>query len=189
MSPYKDEELKRITIGERKPYNATITLIEYDQEWPKKFETERKRIREVLGEKALLVEHVGSTSVPGLAAKPIIDILLVVKDSADESVYVPFLEKAGYILRIREPSWFEHRLFKGPDYPTNLHVFTTGASEINRMLMFRNHLRGNEEDRTIYLKIKRELAKKKWKYVQNYADAKTEIINEIMARAGKSINQ
>jgi GrpB-like predicted nucleotidyltransferase (UPF0157 family) len=106
----------------------------------------------VLGSKALQIEHVGSTSVPGLCAKPIIDILLVVKNSADEPSYVPTLEAADYILRIREPEWFEHRMFKGPDTDINLHVFSEGTSEINRMLQFRDWLRSNDADRDKYHK-------------------------------------
>ena len=113
--PTTDDELQKNTVGELKPHNAPITLVEYDSSWPELFEQESNRIHSVLGSKALQIEHVGSTSVPGLCAKPIIDILLVVKDSADESSYVPVLEAAGYVLQIREPDWFEHRLFKGPD--------------------------------------------------------------------------
>jgi hypothetical protein len=100
------------------------------------FARKAARIRAALGGRAVQVEHVGSTSVPGLAAKPIVDILLAVPDSADEQAYVPALEAAGYVLRAREPDWFEHRLFKGPDADINLHVFTAGAAEIDRMLLF-----------------------------------------------------
>ena len=82
----------------------------------------------------LLLEHTGSTSVPGLAAKPIIDMTLAVPDSADEDAYLPELEAAGYVLRIREPDWFEHRVFKGPDTNVNLHVFSDDCPEIDRML-------------------------------------------------------
>ena len=117
------------------------------------------------------IEHGGSTSVPGLAAKPIIDLLLVVADSAEEDAYAPALEAAGYVLRIREPGWYEHRLFKGPDTDINLHVFSSGCPEIDRMLLFRDWLRSNAADRDLR------------KYVQNYADAKTVIIEEIIARA------
>jgi len=157
--------------------------VEYDPSWPELFEREAKRIREVLGSKALQIEHVGSTSVPGLCAKPIIDILLVVKDSADELSYVSALEAAGYRLRIREPEWFEHRMFKGPDTDINLHVFSEGASEIEKMFRFRDWLRLNESDREKYARVKRELAKKKWRHVQHYADAKTSIVQEIMELA------
>ena len=107
---------------------------------------------------ALRVEHTGSTSVPGLVAKPIIDLLLVVNDSADEDAYVPDLEAAGYVLRIREPEWFEHRMFKGPDTDTNLHVLSSGCDEIERILIFRDWLRGNSKDRDLYARTKLALA-------------------------------
>lgn len=178
-----DEELRKLTVGELKPHNAPITLAEYDPGWPSLFEREADRIRSALGSRALQIEHVGSTSVPGLCAKPIIDILLVVANSADEPSYVPALEAAGYRLRIREPEWFEHRMFKGPDTDINLHMFSSGASEIDRILKFRDRLRANESDREKYAQAKRSLAKKKWRHVQHYADAKTAIVREIMDRA------
>lgn len=90
-TPRSDEELQKNTVGELKPHNAPITLAEYDPSWPKLFEQEANRIRSVLGKKALQIEHVGSTSVPGLCAKPIIDMLLVVEDSADEPSYAEAL--------------------------------------------------------------------------------------------------
>jgi GrpB-like predicted nucleotidyltransferase (UPF0157 family) len=121
--------------------------------------------------------------VPGLAAKPIVDIVLVVADSADEGAYVVALETAGYVLRIREPHWFEHRMFKGPDTDINLHVFSLGCSEIERTLRFRDWLRANADDRELYERTKRELATQDWEHVQNYADAKTAIIDEILSRA------
>ena len=182
-TPRSDEELQKNVVGELKPHNAPITLVEYDPNWPKLFEQEANRIRSVLGSKALQIEHVGSTSVPGLCAKPIIDMLLVVKDSADELSYVPALEAAGYILRIRESDWFERRLFKGPDTDINLHVFSSGTSEIDRMLRFRDWLRSNENDQEKYAQVKRSLAKNKWRHIQHYADAKTSIVQEIMERA------
>ena len=129
------------------------------------------------------MEHVGSTSVPGLCAKPIIDMLLVVEDSADELSYVPALEAAGYTLRVREPEWFEHRMFNGPDIDINLHVFSSGTSEVEQMLRFPDWLRSNETDRDKYAQVKRNLAKNKWRHVQHYADAKTSIVREIMERA------
>lgn len=178
-----DEELQEVTVGERKPHNATITLLEYDSDWPKLFDREAKRIQSALGDTAMQLEHVGSTSVPGLCAKPIIDILLVVADAGEESSYLPDLEAAGYTLRIREPEWFEHRLFKGPDTDINLHVFSEGASEVDRMLCFRDWLRTNRSDRDNYAEAKRTLAKRTWRHVQHYADAKNSIVQEIMDRA------
>ena len=92
------------------------------------------------------------------------------------------MESAGYVLRIREPDWHQHRLFKGPDTDINLHVYSFGCPEIDKMLMFRDWLRINDADRELYERTKRELAKQTWKYVQNYADAKTAVVEEIVAR-------
>jgi GrpB-like predicted nucleotidyltransferase (UPF0157 family) len=121
--------------------------------------------------------------VPGLVAKPVIDILLVIADSAHEDAYLPALESAGYSLRIRETNWYEHRMFEGPDAETNLHVFSLGCPEVDRMLMFRDWLRNNTDDRELYARTKLALAQKEWKHVQDYADAKTAVIEEILTRA------
>jgi GrpB-like predicted nucleotidyltransferase (UPF0157 family) len=129
------------------------------------------------------LEHVGSTAVPGLAAKPVIDILLVVADSGDEPAYVPDLEAAGYVLVIREPEWQQHRMFKGPDTNIQLHVHSPGSTEIERYLIFRDRLRSDPADRERYQRVKRELAQRDWRYGQQYADAKTEVVEAIIARA------
>ena len=182
-TPLIEEQIRAATIGELAPHAAPILLAEYDEEWPRLYEREYERIRGALGDRALQIEHVGSTSVPGLAAKPTIDIVLVVADSAGESAYVPDLEVAGYVLRIREPEWFEHRMLKGPDTNVNLHVFSLGCSEVQQMLAFRDWLRTNDADRERYERAKRDLAAQDWKYVQNYADAKTAVVVEINERA------
>ena len=160
-----------------------IRIVDYDTDWPKKFETHARIIADALGGSALRIEHIGSTSVPGLAAKPIIDILVVVPDSADESAYLPQLEAAGYVLRVREPDWHEHRMFKGPDTDINLHTFSEGCPEVDRMLTFRDWLRVNPADRQLYARTKSALAQKEWTFVQHYADAKSAVIDEIMTRA------
>lgn len=184
--PMTDEQIRAVTVGELAPLTGPIQIADPDPNWPRLFQREAERIRDALGDRALLIEHTGSTSVPGLAAKPRIDILLVVEDSADESAYVPALEAAGYVLRIREPDWYQHRVFKGPDTDVNLHVFSPGCPEIERTLLFRDWLRSNESDRRLYERTKRELAQRDWKYTQNYADAKSEVIEEIIARARKA---
>src|SRR5215203_3950483 len=178
-----DEYIYSVTIGERKPHRAPVELAEYDPEWPEVYRREEEKICAALGERAILVEHVGSTSVQGLPAKPVIDINLEVADTTDEAAYVPALDEAGYTLRIREPDWFEHRLFKGVDPKVNLHVFPAGCAEVERMLRFRDHLRANDSDRDLYLRTKRELAARTWEHVQHYADAKSEVVEEIMRRA------
>jgi len=164
-------------------HNATIRLDEYSTEWPARFQQEAAKIRRAIGTKAVLIEHVGSTSIPGLAAKPIIDIVLAVPDSTDEDAYVLQLVTEGFVLRHREPDWFQHRMFKGANDEVNLHVFSSGCPEIERMLLFRDWLRSNAAERRLYEETKRELAARNWEYVQNYADAKTAVVQQIMARA------
>jgi GrpB-like predicted nucleotidyltransferase (UPF0157 family) len=181
--PITEEQMRAVHVGELTPLAGPIHIVDYDPQWPRLFEREADRVLAALGDRVLLIEHVGSTSVPGLAAKPRIDVLLVVADSSDESAYVPALEAADYVLRIREPDWYEHRVFKGPDMDINLHVFSPGCPEIDRMLLFRDWLRGNASDRLLYERTKRELARKDWKYTQNYADAKTTVVEEILRRA------
>jgi GrpB-like predicted nucleotidyltransferase (UPF0157 family) len=178
-----EDYLRASTVNELKPLSGPIRLLDYDPDWPHRFKVEAKRIGEILREHALSIEHIGSTSVPGLPAKPVIDIVLVVVDSADEGEYATALQQAGYSLRIREPSWHGHRMFKGPKNDVNLHVFSAGCPEIDRMLMFRNWLRTSESDRELYAQTKRRLVLQEWKYTQNYADAKTDVIEEIMLRA------
>jgi GrpB-like predicted nucleotidyltransferase (UPF0157 family) len=178
-----EELLRAVTIGELALLAGPVELAEYDPAWPRVFEEQAARIRTALGDRVRLLEHAGSTSVPGLAAKPIIDIVLAVPDSAEEAAYVPPLEAIGYALRIREPEWFEHRVLKAADPGVNLHVFTEGASEIAKMLAFRDWLRSHDNDRALYERTKRELASREWKYVQHYADAKTEVVEAIIARA------
>ena len=181
--PTTEEQLRAVTIGEPEQLSGPVELVEYDEDWPSLYEVEAAKIRAALGERVLQLEHVGSTSVPGLAAKPRIDIVLAVVDSTDEPGYVPALEAGGYTLRIREPGWFEHRLLKGIAPAVNLHVFSVGSPEIERMVAFRDRLREDEADRGLYADAKRELARRDWKFVQNYADAKTEVVEEILRRA------
>ena len=185
-TPLTEEQIIAATVGERQPLNSTIYLAPYDPAWPALFSRLEKQIHEALGDDILLLEHVGSTSVPGLSAKPIIDMVLAVADSRDESSYVRPLEENGYVLRIREPDWYEHRLLKSPDVQGNLHVFSAGCEEIEHMLLFRDWLRNHADDRLLYEETKRQLAARTWKYTQNYADAKAEVIQEILARARRN---
>jgi len=181
-----DRELARVTIGGPQPLAGRIELAEYDPAWPALYAREERRLRSLLGERAVRVEHVGSTAVPGLRAKPIVDVALEVPDSADEAAYVPDLEAAGYALRIREPEWLEHRLVKGPDTNVNVHVFSAGCDEVERMLRFRDRLRADAADRERYAQAKRELAAREWRYVQQYADAKSGVVADILARADEA---
>ncbi|MGW5875331.1 GrpB family protein [Nocardiopsis terrae] len=164
--------------------NGRVHICDPDPKWPYLFRQEEGRLRGVLGDRVLSLDHVGSTSVPGLAAKPCLDLLLVVADSADEVAYVPDLEAAGYSLVVREPDWYEHRVLKGPGVNINLHVFTEGCAEIDRMRLLRDHLTEDAGARERYTAVKRELAEHTWDRIQDYADAKTGIITELLDEAG-----
>ena len=141
----------------------------------------------------MVVEHVGSTSVPGLAAKPFLDVLLLVPDPGDEAAYVPRLEAAGFLLHVREPDWHQHRFLRGHDPEVQIHVFAVGSGFLTSLLvvvapiagwlLFRDRLRANEDERALYEKTKRQLAAKSWTRVQDYADAKSEVVEGIVARA------
>ena len=179
----RDDYMSSVTIGARRRVDGPIHLADYDPGWPLLYEREAARVRDILGDRVLLLEHVGSTSVPGLPAKPIIDMLLAVADSGDEPSYVPSMEAGGYAVRIREPEWHEHRVFKGPDTDINLHTFSDGSTEIARMLAFRDRLRTHDDERERYLATKRELAARHWVYIQDYADAKGEVVESIIERA------
>jgi GrpB-like predicted nucleotidyltransferase (UPF0157 family) len=178
----RETELQAARIGKVEVHGKPIELLDYDPAWPRLYDGEAEKIRAALGERVLGLEHAGSTSVPGLAAKPIIDIVLTVPDSADEDAYVPPLEAAGYELTIRERDWHEHRLLKGTDPSVNLHVFSDKCPEIARMTAFRDHLRANPADRDLYERTKRDLAQRTWTSTQDYADAKSEVVEDILAR-------
>lgn len=158
-----------------------IVIVDYDATWPGKFQTHARQIAEAV-RSALRIEHIGSTAVPGLAAKPIIDILLVVHDSADESTYLPPLVAAGYELRVREPEFHEHRMFRTAERDVHLHVLSGGSPEIARYLAFRDRLRSNADDRRLYESTKRRLAGRSWPDMNAYADAKSVVVEEIIAR-------
>lgn len=160
-----------------------VTLAEADPAWPATYELLRRRIVGALGEVVLTIAHVGSTSVDGLAAKPVIDIVVEVHDPADERRYLPAVQSIGFELRRREPDWYEHRVFRLDDPAANLHVFGAGCEEVARMLRFRDRLRIDAADRERYEQTKRVLAEQEWRTVQHYADEKTAIVEAILARA------
>jgi GrpB-like predicted nucleotidyltransferase (UPF0157 family) len=182
--PETDEEMAAIRVsGTVTPHDATIHLADYDPAWPAQYAAEAAKIRAALGDAALVLEHVGSTSIPGIPAKPIIDILLAVADSADEDAYVPALTARGYRLHLREPDWEQHRVMKGVNPDVNLHVFTVGSREIARMLGFRDRCRSHPEELALYRQTKQDLAGQVWRHVQHYANAKGEVVEAIIARA------
>lgn len=172
-----------VYVQGRQRHDTTIHLASWSPDWARMYEGEARRIRTALRDRVRLLEHVGSTAVPGLSAKPKIDIVLVVDDPADEPSYVPDLESQGYLLHVREPDWHQHRLLRGTDREVNLHVFGPGCPEVARMLAFRDWLRAHPEDLDRYERAKRDLATRTWAYVQDYADAKSQVVEEILAKA------
>jgi GrpB-like predicted nucleotidyltransferase (UPF0157 family) len=157
-----------------------IRVVPYDPKWPVMFEEQKTKIEEALKNAALRIEHVGSTAVEGLSAKPIIDIQLSVANPEDEQSYVPQLEAAGYYLRVRE---IGHRMLRTTDLGVHLHVCAVGSDWERRHLLLRDYLRANNADKQAYQKLKEELTKQEWETMNHYADAKSELIQEMTQRA------
>jgi GrpB-like predicted nucleotidyltransferase (UPF0157 family) len=168
-----------VTVEIGGPEPIRILIAEYSEEWPRRFEVERARIAGALGDRALLIEHIGSTSVPGLAAKPIVDIALGVADVHDAGVHDALVD-AGYVLRVEEP---DHRMFRTPARDVHVHIYELGSPEIDKYLRFRDRLRTNADDRARYEARKRELAARgEWANMQDYADEKTGVVLDILGR-------
>jgi GrpB-like predicted nucleotidyltransferase (UPF0157 family) len=157
-----------------------IVLVPYDSEWPEMFGRHHRRIVAALGNGAIRVDHIGSTSIPGLTAKPIIDIDLTVADPDDEAAYLPALEAAGYRLRVREPG---HRMVRTPARDVHVHICGAGSDWQRRHLLFRDWLRHNTDDREAYAGLKRRLARQDWSDMNEYAAAKGPLIGQIIERA------
>ena len=162
------------------PETDKLLLVEHDPAWATVFEHHRGRVLEVLGDTALAVHHVGSTSVPGLMAKPIVDMLLLVDDVTAEEDHVDRLVEAGYVLRVRDPG---HRMLRTPERDVHLHVHEPDHPESTDLLLFRDRLRSHPGDRDLYEATKRALIKQPWTHMQAYADAKGPVVEEIKARA------
>jgi GrpB-like predicted nucleotidyltransferase (UPF0157 family) len=184
VTPAPDElerYMETVTVGSLE--HLPVVIRDYDPAWPGRFRAEAQRIRTALGDRALQVEHIGSTAVPGLAAKPIVDVLVVLNDPADEASYVPALEASGYELRVREPAFWQHRMLRTPARDVHVHVLPPESPEIERHLLFRDRLRDDAAERELYESAKRSLAARDWPTLQHYAEAKTAVIEGIIARA------
>lgn len=179
------DQAARRAVGDR-PLSPTraIVIDSYDPQWPAMFAGHEARIREALGSRALAVEHVGSTAVPGLAAKNRLDIDVIVTDPADEDAYVPPLATAGYVLRTRDENWYEHRCLWTPDHGVNLHVFGPDCDEHLRHLIFRDWLRAHPEDRDRYAVEKRRIAEEHPLDIALYVHHKTAFVVDVLRRCG-----
>lgn len=177
VRPRRREEVTDVELIGGVEYRK-LELLPYEKSWPIRYEAERKRIESALGEHLVSIDHVGSTSVPGLAAKDIIDILVTVPDITEEEYYVKQLISAGYELRVREP---EHRLFRTPARDVHIHVNEAGDNDASDKLRFRDQLRRSAADRELYESTKERLLRRDWADMNVYADAKTEVIKEILS--------
>lgn len=180
MADELDAHLDRVIVGDRATAPVTIELVAYDPAWATRFAEHRTRLSAALGEAAARIEHIGSTAVPGLVAKPIVDVLVTVADPEDEAGYLPPIAAAGYELRVREP---RHRMFRPPARDANVHVWPAGSEEEREYLLLRDRLRASAKDRALYAETKHRLAARSWPSVDHYAEAKTTVIAEILGRA------
>ena len=160
-----------------------LEVVDYDSSWPEDFIEHRNRLAEALYEQSVDIEHIGSTSVPGLAAKPIIDIVVVVDDITAEEDYLPQLLATGYVLRVREPG---HRLVRTPELDVHVHIYQKGDAAVMNYLLLRDRLRADAGDRELYARTKRELIVQGFDDMNAYSDAKSEAIAGILARARAS---
>jgi GrpB-like predicted nucleotidyltransferase (UPF0157 family) len=176
------EQMAAALVGEPPASWQSIVIEDYDPAWVDRFAAASSMLSEVLGGLILDVEHVGSTSVPGLAAKPVIDIDLLIDDTTDETRYVPALQTLGYRLVLREPWWHGHRMLVGPAEDVNLHVWPQTAPEPIRHKLFRDWLRSHPEDRDLYATTKRRLARDTAHQPGDYSLAKNDVIDDIYAR-------
>jgi GrpB-like predicted nucleotidyltransferase (UPF0157 family) len=165
--------LDAVLIGGRE--EGEVYIVDYDPSSPEVFEAHHHRLRDILGGKARKIEHIGSTAVPGLAAKPIVDIMVSVDDPEDES-RLRLMEQAGHVLRVREPN---HRMFRTPERAVHVHIWQAGTDDEDRHLVFRDHLRSNRADREAYEVLKRSLAGR-WRDVNYYAEAKGPFIRQVV---------
>ena len=177
-----DEVAKaRVGVGWWQP--QPVEVVPYDPEWPARYDEVARLIRGALGDRVIALSHVGSTSVPGLAAKPFIDVDLTVADSSDEAMYLPTLEAVGFALRLREPDWEEHRLLRHQHPPTILHIFSPWAREPRRHLLFRDWLRSHAEGRELYEAHKLQLGLRGFTDAMDYNNHKAAVVYDLYEKA------
>lgn len=192
IAEYEDDVFKVDRVAHRTEENKVpLEVVPYDPAWPSHFQEIRARIVSALGTTALMIAHVGSTSIPGISAKPVIDIDMVVKDTEDEASYVPALEAAGFQFLFRQAEWHNHRFFVGHQpISCNLHLFGKQCPEVEKHRIFRDYLLGCDEDRDLYARTKIAavaVAVKEGENVEGYNHRKEAVIKQIIQRAFKSI--
>lgn len=172
-------------VGDHRP-RGDVEVVDPDPGWLRTAETLMNRVRDALGVRVLGLQHVGSTAVPGLPAKPVVDLDLTVADPAAEASYLPELERAGFVLVVREPWWQEHRCLVHEAPRCNLHVFGPGAAEPVRHRIFRDWLLEHAEERDRYAAAKRDAAaaaRAAGEHTMQYNHRKQAVVREIYDRA------
>ena len=161
-----------------KPQPEIIEVLPYDEQWSQIYLTQKKLILAELGNTILSIEHIGSTSVPNLSAKLVIDIDLIVEDPNQEDLYVSKLHKLGYDLTVREPSWYGHRMLRLDAPRVNLHIFPPMCPEHWRHLLFKEWLMNHPDDLFLYCKAKEE-AQNQVENSHEYNGKKQPVIHKI----------
>lgn len=169
------------------PPAETVEVVAYDPSWPQKYEKIERFIKNALGSNLQTIDHIGSTSIPNISAKPVIDIDLSVSDPADENSYLSALEKLGFKLIVREPRFYGHRLLHLAEPRVNLHVFSTDCPETIRHLLFRDWLRKSKEDRQLYANAKLDAVKDSRLDIEKYHENKKHVVHEIYRKIFKSL--
>ena len=182
-SEIDDAYLDAILVGGREERH--VEIVAYDAAWADLFELHRRRLLDALGPVARRLEHIGSTAVPGLAAKPIVDIMVTVDDPEEEIAFLVALEQAGYLLRVREAG---HRMFRTPERDVHVHIWRAGSEDERRHLIFRDHLRSSPADCEAYAELKRSLARR-WSDVNYYAQAKGPFIRQLVDTVPRATTQ
>jgi GrpB-like predicted nucleotidyltransferase (UPF0157 family) len=162
-----------------------VRLVEPDPDWPRQAGSAIARIRAALGPVVVGLEHVGSTAVPGLPAKPVLDLDLRVVDPDDEAAYLPALVAAGFELVVREPWWYRHRMLRGSGPDVNLHVYGPESAESARQRLFRDWLREHPDDRDRYAAAKRAASAESaaaGEHVQQYNARKEAVLRDVYGR-------
>lgn len=177
--PPSAEDIDAARVADEARAPERVEVVAPDPGWLQAYDAVRAHVTAALGERVLGIEHVGSTAVPGLWAKPMIDVDLTVADPADEDAWLPDLEAAGFVLRVREPEWEQHRCLRGSAPPTNLHVFPPGAREPRRHRMFRDWLRTHPDDRDRYAEVKRAVAARGFTDAMLYNNEKAWVVYDL----------
>ncbi len=163
-----------------------VEVVPYNPKWPKMFEVESKRITDVLGENIVRIHHIGSTAIPNIYAKPIIDLLIEVKYITKVDEQNSQMESLGYEV-MGEFGIIDRRFFRKDNHKGirthHVHIFEFGSKQIERHLAFRDYMIAHPEEAQQYSQLKRELAKKYPTNIQKYMDGKDSFVKAIDKKA------